>query len=65
MATFSIELPDEQAQRLCELASEAGVSPEEMLGAGIREWLVRPKSDFTEAATYVLRKNADLYRRLA
>lgn len=63
MTTFSIELPDEQAKRLRERAQEAGVSPEEMLGASIREWLLR--GDFMEAATYVLRKNADLYKRLA
>ncbi len=63
MTTFSIELPEEQAQRLRELAQEAGVSPEEMLGASIREWLLH--GDFAEAAAYVLRKNADLYKRLA
>lgn len=63
MTTFSIELPDEQTRRLRELAKEAGMSPEEMLGASIREWLLH--GEFMEAATYVLRKNAELYKRLA
>lgn len=65
MTTFSIELPDDQAERLRDLAVEAGVTPEELLGAGVREWLFRPDKNFTDAASYVLRKNAELYRRLA
>lgn len=65
MTTFSIELPDDQAQRLRELAVEAGVTPEELLGDGVREWLLQRQQDFAEAASYVLRKNAELYRRLA
>lgn len=65
MATFSIELPDEQAERLRDLAKLAGVSPEEMLGVGLREWLARPQGDFAEAAVYVLQNNAELYKRLA
>ena len=65
MATFSIELPNDQAQRLRDLADEAGVTPEELLGAGVREWLFQPQKDFSDAAACVLRKNAELYRRLA
>lgn len=65
MTTFSIQLPDDQAKRLRELAIEAGVTPEELLGAGVREWLIQPRKDFADAAAYVLRKNAELYRRLA
>lgn len=65
MTTFSIELPDDQAQKLRQLAVEAGVTPEELLGAGVREWLFEPQNDFAKAAAFVLRKNAELYRRLA
>lgn len=65
MTTFSIELPDDQAERLRDLAIEAGVTPEELLGAGVREWLIRSDKNFAEAAGYVLRKNTELYRRLA
>src|SRR4051812_25780602 len=65
MVDFTISLPDEQAGRLRELASEAGVSPEELLRDGAREWLTRPGCDFAAAAAYVLEKNRELYRRLA
>ena len=65
MVDFTVSLPDELAGRLRELASEAGVSPEELLRDGAREWLTRPRRDFAEAAAYVLEKNRELYRRLA
>lgn len=65
MTTFSIQLSDDQAERLRDLATEAGITPEELLGAGVREWLIQSRKDFAEAAAYVLRKNAELYRRLA
>ena len=65
MDVFTVELPEAQAQRLRERAREAGVSPEEMLRVGVEEWLSRPGQDFGEAAAYVLRKNQELYRRLA
>ncbi len=65
MNAFTIALPEDQADRLRELALEAGISPEELLRAGVEEWLTRPDRDFAEAAAYVLRKNRELYRRLA
>jgi len=42
-----------------------GVPPEEFLRASVEEWLSRPRSGFAEAASYVLQKNTELYRRLA
>ncbi|MGZ3489070.1 MAG: ribbon-helix-helix protein, CopG family [Isosphaeraceae bacterium] len=65
MNAFTIALPEEQAHRLRELAREAGISPEQLLSAGVEEWLTRPGRDFAEAAAYVLQKNRELYRRLA
>jgi antitoxin FitA len=65
MTTFSIQLRDDQAERLREMAAEAGVTPEEFLNSGVREWLETPRRDFAEAAAFVLRKNAELYKRLA
>jgi hypothetical protein len=65
MEVFTVTLATEQAQRLRELAREAGVSPEQLLGDGIDKWLSRPDLDFAEAAAYVLGKNKELYRRLA
>ena len=65
MNAFTIALPEEQALRLRELALKTGLSPEELLRAGVEEWLTRPDQDFAEATAYVLRKNRELYRRLA
>ncbi len=65
MTTLTISLPDEPMLRLKELALEAGVAPEELLNASIVEWLAKPKDDFAQAAAYVLKKNAELYSRLA
>ena len=65
MTTVTITLSEERAVKLKELAEEMGVAPEELLRARVEEWLSRPESDFAQAATYVLKKNAELYRRLA
>jgi predicted transcriptional regulator len=65
MTPFSIELTDDQAERLRQLATEAGITPEELLGAGVREWLLQPRKDFAEAAAFVLCKNSELSKRLA
>jgi antitoxin FitA len=65
MDTFTIMLPEDRAERLRELAREAGISPEELLRVGIEEWLDRPIRNFSDAAAYVLEKNRELYRRLA
>ena len=47
------------------LGQLVGMTPEELLRAGVEQWLKRPKDEFAEAAAYVLKKNAELYRRLA
>lgn len=65
MTTLTISLSDEPMFRLKELATEAGVDPEELLQASITEWLARPKDDFAQAAAYILKKNSELYKRLA
>jgi predicted transcriptional regulator len=65
MSTVTIALSDEQMQRLQELARANRLAPEELLRARVEEWLERPEGEFRRAADYVLRKNADLYRRLA
>ena len=65
MASITIDLTDSQFQKLQELAREHGVPAETLLHVSIEDWLSSAKSDFTEAAEYVLKKNAELYRRLA
>jgi predicted DNA-binding protein len=68
MATYTIQLADQSTKRLEELARTTGVSPERLLSEGIEEWLNGLQSEglsFAEAAAYVLKKNRELYRRLA
>jgi antitoxin FitA len=65
MAFITINIPDEQLQKLQQLARDSQVSSEELLRVNIEEWLTRPQDEFIKAADYVLKKNAELYRRLA
>ena len=65
MASITINIPDAQLQKLQQLAQENGISIEELLRASIEDWLSYPKSEFVEASSYVLKKNAQLKRRLA
>jgi predicted transcriptional regulator len=64
MASITINIPDSQLQKLQELAKLYGISLEALLSASIEEWLSDQKTDFTNTANYVLKKNAELYRRL-
>jgi hypothetical protein len=65
MTKIIVPLSEERLERLKSIAQQAGVSPEDLARASLEEWLARPREDFQEAADYVLRKNAELYRRLA
>lgn len=65
MTTFSIDLSDDQTRQLRERAADSGLTPEAFLNAVIKRWLDAPQGDFLEAVEYVLRKNAELYKRLA
>jgi antitoxin FitA len=65
MASITVDIPDEQLQKLQQLARDNQVSPEDLLRVNIEEWLTRPQDEFTQAASYVLKKNVELYRRLA
>jgi len=65
VASITVEIPDAQLQKLQQLAQENGISLEDLLRVSIDEWLNHPKSEFIQASSYVLKKNAELYRRLA
>ncbi len=65
MASITIDLPDNQFQKLQDLARMHGIPVELLLCASIEDSLSSSKSDFTQAAEYVVNKNAELYRRLA
>ena len=65
MADITVNIPDEQFQKLQQLAQEINISPEDLLRANIEDWLTGSSKEFTQATSYVLKKNAELYRRLA
>jgi antitoxin FitA len=65
MASITIDISDQHLQKLQQLARDNQVSPEDLLRVNIEDWLARHQDEFTQAADYVLKKNAELYRRLA
>ncbi len=65
MSTLAINLSEEYLQKLREIAIQYQVTPEELVLASIVEFLSRPEEAFQKALEYVLKKNANLYRRLA
>ena len=65
MSSITIELNGEQLSRLQSIADRIGVSVESLARSTVEELLARPDADFEQAADYVLKKNEDLYRRLA
>lgn len=65
MATLRFDISDNKAKALEEAAERPGISLEELLRASVNEALQRFDTDFESAADRVLKKNAELYRRLA
>ena len=65
MSTIAIPLSDERMEQLRLRAEQAGLPPEEFLRRRVEQLLDRPDEQFSQAAKYVLEKNAELYRRLA
>ena len=65
MNTITIAISEETARQLKERAAQYDTTLEEMAVRGIQEMLSRPDPLFDQAKQHVLRKNAELYRRLA
>ena len=63
--TINLELDEQQTRRLQETARKLNVSVSDLAKAAINDLLAKPDSDFEQAAARVLKKNAELYRRLA
>ena len=64
MTSITIAIPDERLLKLKELAARFQVTPEELVRVSVEEILTRSEEDFQSAASYVLKKNAELYQRL-
>jgi len=61
---MDIELPETEAEKLRSAASRLGVKPEELAIAAVVD-LLNHSDDFQEVASYVLRKNKELYQGLS
>jgi len=59
------ELPDAQAEKLRQEAERLGIAPSDLARAALTDLLAAREEDFRAAAERVLRKNEELYRRLA
>ena len=60
-----IDLTEDQRQRLEAVARPLGVSVEELARAALVDLLSRPEPEFEAAVDEALKKNVELYRRLA
>lgn len=65
MTVISVSLSEERAQQLQRLSQDLGLPQEELARAAIEGWIAKRRVEFDAAATKVLAKNAELYRRLA
>jgi predicted transcriptional regulator len=65
MSSITIELNEEQLVKLQSIAERIGVSVETLARSSLEELLAKPDDEFESAADYVLKKNDELYRRLA
>ena len=65
MTSITIAIPDDHLLKLKELATRFQVTPEELVRVSLEEILTRPEEAFQRAVSYVLKKNVELYRRLA
>jgi hypothetical protein len=65
MMIIKIELSDERAQKLKEMADRFGVDAEELARAGVEGLLLGPEEEFRRIFNYVMSKGADPYQRLA
>ncbi len=62
---ISVEVPDAQGKQLQEVADRLKVKAEQLLSAALSDLLANAEADFERAATRVVEKNRELYKRLA
>ena len=65
MEQLTITLPTSIATQLRTAAKNSGVEPEGFLLTSLQEKLAKLDAEFVHAMKYVLKKNAELYKRLA
>jgi hypothetical protein len=65
MNAITVTLSDDRLAQLQEMATRFQVSPEELVRVGVEELLAQPDDVFQRVVAAVLKKNTELYRRLA
>lgn len=65
MHTITITIPDDRWIKLQETAIRLGISLEEVILMGVEQVLNHQEESFPGAVDYVLKKNTELYQRLA
>jgi predicted transcriptional regulator len=65
MTSITIVLSEDRLRQLQQIATRFHVTPEELVRISVEELLSRPEEEFRRALEYVLRKNTELYQRLA
>jgi hypothetical protein len=65
VTTLTINLSADRYQQLQAIAARFNIAPEDLVRVGVEELLSRPDDTFKRLADHVLKKNAELYRRLA
>jgi len=65
MESITINLPDRLASELKDAANKIGLSVEDFMKASLQEKLSLLDRDFQSSVERVLKKNAELYKRLA
>ncbi|MEP6591967.1 MAG: DNA-binding protein [Gemmatimonadota bacterium] len=63
--TVAIELTAQQEQTLREAAQRLNISPTQLASAALRDLVGQSGADFEAAASRVMEKNSELYKRLA
>jgi hypothetical protein len=65
MTSIVVPISEEKLEELKKRASKYDIEPERLIEAVVDEMLTRHDEKFNRALEYVLKKNADLYKRLA
>jgi len=65
MVQITVALTEARLQELEEVAVRLGVSVDTLVRVSVEELLAKPDESFRDTLDYVLKKNEELYRRLA
>jgi predicted transcriptional regulator len=65
MNAITVTLSDARLAQLQELATRFQLSPEELVRVSVEELLAQPDEEFQQVVAAVLKKNVELYQRLA